>query len=84
MNTKTTTTKKRFDAAQATQVVILGALGVAVGLAAKVFGTPPAPAPAQVIQMASPAQTQVQPAPPARVVKVVRVVRRPVAVTRGS
>lgn len=82
MNTKATTTKKRFDAAQATRVVILGALGVAVGLGAKVFGTPPVPA----LQTASPTPAQVQaPTPqPARVVRVVRVVRRPVAVTRGS
>lgn len=68
---------KRFSPAWATRVLLLGALGMLLGLAAR-LGTAPGPAAAAAIQ-APQAKTQ-----PSKVIRIVRVVRQPIAVSRGS
>lgn len=68
---------KRFSPAWATRVLLLGALGMLLGLAAR-LGIAPGPAATAAIQ---PSQTKAQ---PAKVIRIVRVVRQPIAVSRGS
>lgn len=94
-----TTTKRRFDGSFATRLVLIGALSFVTGVMLRTFQIP-AEKPqvaagvvqvgsAQPIAKPAPAHTQkpsslTQPQPKPRIIRVVRVIRRPIAVTRGS
>lgn len=91
------TTKPRFDPQWATGLVLLGALGFSVGVGLRAYQVPENPA--MVVSQPAAAQPvkpqpiklqkiTLQPKPQLsqqpRVVRVVRIIRRPVVMTRGS
>ena len=90
-----TTTKRRFDPQWATGLVLVGALGFAVGAGLRAYQlpenptaivqtvAPPVPQPAQ-LRPTGQHQPKPQVVQQPRVIRVVRVIRRPVFVTRGS